>query len=79
MFSARVPAGLTPNRITAALRSLRAAGEPLVDLTASNPTTAGFLYPPDLLAGLGGPDALTYTPDPQGLDRKSTRLNSSHT
>ena len=31
MFSARVPAGLTPNRITAALRSLRAAGEPLVD------------------------------------------------
>ena len=37
------------------------------DLTASNPTDAGFDYPADLLAPLGSADALRYDPKPFGL------------
>src|SRR5262245_19346618 len=40
---------------------------PLTDLTESNPTRAGFDYPPDLLASLSDPRALTYVPSPLGL------------
>lgn len=37
------------------------------DLTASNPTDAGFDYPVDLFAPLASPDALRYEPAPFGL------------
>lgn len=67
MFSSRLPSALGPNRIAATVQALRAAGESVIDLTASNPTTAGVEYPRDLLAALSGTDALTYAPDPQGL------------
>jgi alanine-synthesizing transaminase len=49
------------------LERLRAAGEPLIDLTLSNPTTAGIEYPADLLAVLGSTDGLRYEPSPLGL------------
>jgi aspartate/methionine/tyrosine aminotransferase len=52
-----------------ALERLRAAGEPLIDLTLSNPTTAGIDYPADLLADLGSSDGLRYEPSPLGLVR----------
>ena len=41
---------------------------PLIDLTASNPTTCGFDYPLDLLEGLADRRALRYEPQPLGLD-----------
>ncbi|OFV89680.1 MAG: hypothetical protein A3G76_08250 [Acidobacteria bacterium RIFCSPLOWO2_12_FULL_65_11] len=66
MFSNRTPSSLTPNRLTLALEAVRAAGRPFIDLTESNPTRAGFDYPPDLLASLGHPRGLTYTPSPFG-------------
>ncbi len=66
MFSSRVPANLAPNRLTEAVRAIRARGAPLIDLTLSNPTRAGFDYPLDLLAPLAGPRALGYTPSPLG-------------
>jgi len=66
MFSKRVPSHLARNRLTEALDARRAAGQPIVDLTLSNPTRAGFDYPPDLLAPLADPDALTYDPRPFG-------------
>src|SRR4051795_4483502 len=66
-FSSRLPADLTTNRLTAALAAAHAAGRPIVDLTQSNPTRAGFDYPPDLLEPLGRPAGLTYAPSALGL------------
>jgi aspartate/methionine/tyrosine aminotransferase len=67
MFSRRTPASLAPNRLTAALEARRRAGAPILDLTQSNPTRAGFAYPADLLAGLADAGSLEYEPAPRGL------------
>lgn len=67
MFSRRTNWALAENRFTAALREARAQGKHLLDLTASNPTTAGFSYPPGLLSPLAQPDALVYRPHAKGL------------
>ena len=67
MFSTRIPAGFSPNRLTEALRRHRAAGRPLIDLTESNPTRAGLDYPDDLLRPLADTRGLVYTPQPLGL------------
>jgi hypothetical protein len=66
VFSSRTPANLAPNRLTEALRDLRARREPLIDLTESNPTRAGFDYPLDLLAPLADARGLRYAPSPLG-------------
>jgi hypothetical protein len=70
MFSA-VPSQLA--RIVSPRRSLNAvaAATASIDLTASNPTRAGFAYPADLLAPLADPDALRYDPQPLGRDRRA--------
>ena len=65
-FSSRTPADLAPNRLARALERLRAEGRPIIDLTESNPTRAGFDYPDDLLAGLADPRGLSYAPQPFG-------------
>ena len=67
MFSTRVPASLTPNRLSARVAALRADGVPLLDLTESNPTRAGLTYPASLLAPLADPAGLRYEPSPRGL------------
>src|SRR5438874_9404448 len=67
MFSTRVPRDLAANRLTIAVAAQRAAGRPLIDLTLSNPTRAGFDYPADLLAPLADARALEYAPSPLGL------------
>ena len=64
--SHRVP-GLAANRLSVARNTLQNQGISLIDLTGSNPTRAGFHYPADLLAGLGGAAGLDYAPDPRGL------------
>src|ERR1700739_4713655 len=43
-----------------------AAGLPIADLTASNPTRCGFDYDQGLLAALSDPQALDYDPQPRG-------------
>ncbi len=45
------------------------SGEPIADLTASNPTRCGFDYDPQLLTALMDPEALHYDPQPRGLLR----------
>ena len=65
-FSRRLPP-LSPNRLAQALARLRAEGRPIIDLTESNPTRAGFEYPEDLLAPLSDPRGLRYDPQPFGL------------
>ena len=66
MFSTRVPDDRRPNDLSVALARARARG-PLLDLTVSNPTRVGIQYPPDLLAALAAPAALTYQPAPLGM------------
>jgi len=66
-WSRRVDADLRPNRLTGALRAVRAEGRAVIDLTLSNPTEAGLDYPVDLLASLSNPAALVYRPHPLGL------------
>jgi len=68
MFSSRVPADYTANRLSMAIEARRARGEPIFDLTESNPTRCGFLHDePALLAALASPGALRYEPHAQGL------------
>jgi len=67
MFSTRVPHSLEANRITQAVQRARAMARPLIDLTITNPTTAGFEYPARLLEGMASARALTHAPQPFGL------------
>lgn len=67
MFSSRVPAELEPNRLTTAVRRAREARRPLIDLTMTNPTAAGFHYPEGILSPLGDSDGRTYEPQPFGM------------
>src|SRR6185369_2676960 len=66
VFSSRLPPDRAPNRFSQALARARTKG-PVIDLTASNPTVAGFAYPPDLLEPLADPGGLGYRPAPLGL------------
>ena len=68
MFADRTKWDLAPNRLSEALARHRAAGRPLVDLTASNPTECGFAYPEKaILEAFGNRAALKYEPAPRGL------------
>ena len=66
VFSSRIPSNLSPNPISRALELARRRG-PLVDLTESNPTRAGFTVDPHRMTELlATPDAIRYEPDPRG-------------
>ncbi len=67
MFSTRTAHDLTPNRLAEAIEARRRSGQPILDLTATNPTQSGFAYPPDLFCMLASPNALTYAPAPFGM------------
>jgi hypothetical protein len=65
MFSARTPAPGAENRLT---RALAAHPRPVLDLTATNPTTARLpVDPAPALALLGDARGGLYVPDPKGL------------
>lgn len=68
-FSSRLPSSLPPNRLAEAVARRRASGLGLIDLTASNPTAAGFDYPEGLLDGLADARNLEYSPDPAGMQQ----------
>jgi alanine-synthesizing transaminase len=67
VFSNRIVTDLRPNRLAQAVAARRRAGLPIIDLTESNPTRAGFDYPPDLLAPLASARGLLYAPEPFGV------------
>ena len=67
IWSHRVDADLAANRLTTTLQALRAEGRPILDLTLSNPTAAGFRYPHDMLRPLADRRGLVYRPEPLGL------------
>lgn len=67
-FSARTAWELEENALTKRLRERRAAGDSVIDLTVSNPTTCGFAYQQqELLKPLAAPQAMAYDPQPFGL------------
>jgi alanine-synthesizing transaminase len=73
-FSRRLPPHAERNAISVEIERLRASATPFIDLTESNPTTAGFEYPADLLAPLAAPAALRYEPQPSGLASARTAI-----
>jgi aspartate/methionine/tyrosine aminotransferase len=66
-FSKRTNWNVEESELARAHRERVEAGLPLADLTASNPTRCGFVYPPDLLDALTDPRALDYDPQPLGM------------
>ena len=67
MISRRLPLHTESNAVTNSLAELRAAGEPFVDLTESNPTRCRIPYPKGLLDALADARGLQYEPHPFGL------------
>lgn len=65
-FSQRTDWNTEESDLARAHRGRRAAGLPLADLTASNPTRCGFTYPESFLGALADPRALDYDPQPRG-------------
>src|SRR5260370_39079723 len=68
-YANRTNWNLEVNRLSEALARHRAAGLPLFDLSVANPTDCGFTYESrEILAALCNPSALTYEPNPKGLE-----------
>lgn len=67
MFSSRLAWGTSQNTLVAALNARRKAAKPVLDLTQSNPTQAGIVYPSSLLYALTDKRSMHYDPDPRGL------------
>jgi alanine-synthesizing transaminase len=69
MFADRTNWNLDTNRLSQALARHQAAGRPLHDLTASNPTACGFAYDVKAILGaISNPAALEYAPSPKGIE-----------
>jgi len=67
MVSSRLPASLAPTPLAAAVATARRErGSRLRDLTMSNPTTAGIVYPETLATAWSNVDTLRYAPDARG-------------
>ena len=77
IWSHRVDANLAANRLTTTLQALRAAGRPILDLTLSNPTAAGFRYPHDMLRPLADRRGLLGRRRLLGLRLLGRRLGGS--
>lgn len=68
MFADRTNWKFDANRLSEALAKRRRSARPILDLTASNPTTCGFQYHGGaMLRALSNPKALVYDPEPRGL------------
>src|SRR5882762_11911617 len=68
MFASRTNWRLEPNQFSRALEEHRRSGRELLDLTISNPTDCGFMYPEEeIAAALADPRALGYSPESKGL------------
>jgi aspartate/methionine/tyrosine aminotransferase len=78
MLSRRLPPHADTNALSRAIAERRAAGRSIVDLTESNPTRAGFRYPPDLLRPLSSEASLRYEPHPCGLPSAREAVATDH-
>lgn len=67
MFSERTPRDFAENALARRIGEMRRSGARILDLTESNPTRAGFMASPELLALLADPQGARYAPDSRGL------------
>jgi aspartate/methionine/tyrosine aminotransferase len=68
MFSNRFKWDLESNRLARLIEEKKKSGAPILDLTESNPTRAGFDYPTEeILVALAQSAAMLYEPAPRGL------------
>jgi alanine-synthesizing transaminase len=68
-FSRRLAWSTTENTLARAEAAARASGQPLLDLTISNPTQIGLDYPQDeIAAAFASAATAPYQPSPLGLD-----------
>lgn len=75
-FSSRIAFDISANRLSVALNRKRASGERILDLTESNPTTAGLQYPQEAICeALGDARGLAYHPTPQGLQEARSAIS----
>ena len=69
-FSSRFSTALEDNALARAVAARRASGQPIYDLTLSNPTQAGFDYPhAEIGCALAEGARSPYEPNPRGLAR----------
>ena len=67
-FSERTNFPGGPNALAVAKKNLLASGRPLFDLSMSNPTQTGLVFPQEMLAkALEEAASFTYSPDPHGF------------
>jgi alanine-synthesizing transaminase len=78
MLSRRLPPHADTNALSRAIAERCAAGRSILDLTESNPTRAGFRYPPDLLRPLSSEASLRYEPHPCGLPSAREAVARDH-
>ena len=77
--SSRLPDHFEPNPLSRLLAERQAAGEPVLDLTRSNPTAGGFSYPEVAIrAALSGPSVLRYAADPRGSGEAREAVAAHH-
>ena len=77
MFASRTNWRLEPNRFAIALEEHRNSGRPLFDLTISNPTSCGIVYPRErLFAAWNDPEVLRYEPESKGSRRAREAIAS---
>ena len=67
LFSQRTSWSLTENALTTTVKTFKAAGHDVIDLTVSNPTQCGFRYSKKFLSVFSNPQNLVYEPSPRGL------------
>lgn len=68
LFSHRTNWELSDNPLSIALEARKAGGQRVLDLTESNPTRAGIVYPPELFLGaFHNEKNLLYAPEPKGM------------
>ena len=78
-LSSRLPHGFEPNPLTAMLTRMQAEGREILDLTITNPTRCGFIYPEaEICAALSSPAVLSYDPDPQGSQVAREAIAAHH-
>src|SRR5882762_5642285 len=78
MLSRRLPPHAELNALTRAVARRRAESRPILDLTESNPTRAGLVYPGDLLTALSAAAGLRYDPQPFGLPAAREAVARDH-
>ena len=77
-FSARLPRDMRPNALSELLAAKRRQGAQILDLTESNPTHAGIVYPRSFLTSLASDAALNYEPEPFGMPAAREIIAHAH-